>query len=554
MMNSIRMHLLVLLFVAALFQLARGNDVVTESVLQEGDRIMFIGDSITLQGERQWCVMIEQALSDSGRWHGQTIVPVASSGHTVSTWQRLEVRTRTESVMWGWNGRPKYDVGKTLDEGADVLVIMLGMNDVLGPHVQDNEQAYAKWKQTYRELIAALRERCKPRVVGLATPTPCTEDPGSPKNRVMDRLVEEMRALAAEEDCIVMPTRDASWEVLRRVRRVDPAGHITHDRVHPTRYGMWAIAAGMLRGLGETEASDAMLKVAGLTDVGDQALSYWLRAATQDGAGKAVGYRLRVFHADHPVTLELPDGWKHFVEEQDKAKGADVTGSETVFIMTGKPVQLNHTAVIRCGDKTKTVNIPAPWLIGTAYVNRLGWGRAGFNSEQAKLPSDDVIRTGIDFTKQMGNMEAAPNKPVQWQTVTNTIDYGGQGSPHAIDFMQVTYFNSGSVGYGLRWVHSDRDQNARLNIGGQIGQAHVETWLNGRTVYGGNPAKADKAGYPVALKAGWNLLSFKANYLYGQWLVTLELVAPDGSPLPDLRYTAAPPVEFKGIGVDEHSP
>lgn len=134
-----------------------------ESVLDPGDRIVFIGDSITLQGEAGWVKIIERTLKAQERWQDYTIVPIASSGHTVGTWRRIESDSKTKTIKWGWNGRTPYDVGQELNTGADVLVIMLGMNDVLSPQVRDTPEAADQWKASYGELVQALKACCSPR-------------------------------------------------------------------------------------------------------------------------------------------------------------------------------------------------------------------------------------------------------------------------------------------------------------------------------------------------------------------------------------------------------
>lgn len=130
------------------------------SVLQPDDRIVFVGDSITMQGIRGWCQLVDKSLTQAHPELGQTVVAIASSGQTVGSWINVEKQSREPPVIW--KIPQALDVGKALDKKADVLVIMLGMNDVLGPRVVDTEAGYTKWKESYRELIIALRQRCEP--------------------------------------------------------------------------------------------------------------------------------------------------------------------------------------------------------------------------------------------------------------------------------------------------------------------------------------------------------------------------------------------------------
>lgn len=500
------------------------------SVLKPNDRIVFIGDSITMQGIRGWCKTLDKALTQQRPELKQNVSAIASSGHTVGSWINAEKQSRVKPVIW--KIPQPLDVGKELDKKADVLVIMLGMNDVLAPRVIDNEKGYAKWKENYRQLIRALRKRCEPRIMGLATPTPCTEAPDSPKNQVMDRLVKEIKTLAKEEKCFVLPTRETAWEVLEKIRRINPKGHITGDQVHPNSDGHLAIAAGMLRGLGEKTAAAKLLAAKRFVPASDN-LSYSISPVNQALPQEKLSYILKVFHSGEKITFNLPKGWS-----MKELK----TGKDTnQYKITGTPNHLINTITIKSGKKTLEIQIPAPWLIATVHFNRLGWTGVKFNPTKGKLPVDEYFRTGKGFPAKISNMEAKPGKKLTWKVLTGGIDYGSAGSPNAIDFAGVDYFESGQVGYGMRWIYSGKELNAKLKI--RVpghGCSHLEVWFNGKTKYTGNPTKADKTGYPVTLKKGWNLLSFKSNYLFSKWQVQLGLVGNNGQSLDTLRYSVVP--------------
>src|SRR5205085_1244128 len=120
------------------------------------------------------------------------IIALGGSGQGVQSWSGVEKRSRTEEFFLDVKGIP---VKATLDQHADVLVIMLGMNDVLAPYVMNDPASLQKWTDNYRELIKSLQARLTPEVTALATPTLCTEDFYSPKNRMMDKLIKRATAL-----------------------------------------------------------------------------------------------------------------------------------------------------------------------------------------------------------------------------------------------------------------------------------------------------------------------------------------------------------------------
>src|ERR1700676_2310640 len=89
----------------------------------------------------------------------------------------------------------------------------------------------------YGELVEAIRARSHPRVIALATVTPCTEDPASPKNQVLAELNKRLVRLAQEKHFLVLPTNEAAYEVQSMGRAFQPNFHVTGDFVHPNGAG-----------------------------------------------------------------------------------------------------------------------------------------------------------------------------------------------------------------------------------------------------------------------------------------------------------------------------
>ena len=123
---------------------------------------------------------------------------------TVGAWQNTEKTSReTEREL----DIPGVKVKATLDGGADVLIVMLGMNDIISPAVSERPADIAAWADRYRALLAALRERLHPRVVGLATITLATEDSQLPKNRLGTHFNELLAAsMRAASGCLLLLT------------------------------------------------------------------------------------------------------------------------------------------------------------------------------------------------------------------------------------------------------------------------------------------------------------------------------------------------------------
>jgi adenylylsulfate reductase subunit B len=144
------------------------------------------------------------------------------------------------------------DVKKVLEGKVDVLAILLGMNDLLKPEVEDSDESLDAWAARYRELATNLRSRTRPRELLLGTITPLTADPHGPKNRVRDRMNERVSKLAAELGARVWEAGPAAYETIAETRRRDPAYREAPDFVHPGKLGHLAMAAAFCRAVGET--------------------------------------------------------------------------------------------------------------------------------------------------------------------------------------------------------------------------------------------------------------------------------------------------------------
>lgn len=220
------------------------------------DRIIFIGDSITGQGQNSpdgYIHLIAQSLKETLPDGAPTLIALGGSGQGVDGWTNVENSSRQKPICLDVKD---VDVKATLDTGADVLVVMLGMNDVLSPFVDPEPSSLDQWAQRYRTLIQALKQRAHPRISALATITPCTEDPRSPRNRVIAEMNQRITKLAKSLDCCLLPTSESVLELLAKGRKINLAFHVTADYVHPNDAGHLAIAAAMLRGLDQQAAAD----------------------------------------------------------------------------------------------------------------------------------------------------------------------------------------------------------------------------------------------------------------------------------------------------------
>lgn len=490
------------------------------SLLKPDDRIVFVGDSITGQGAggNGWARLIEGALRDAHPASRFTCVSLGGSGQSVGSWQNVEKRSRDRSVILDVKN---VDVRTELDQPAGVVICMLGMNDVLFPQIKGSPEDIDRWAARYRELIAAIRKRAQPRVFALATPTLCTEDLASPKNRVMDMLIARLPSIAAAENCIILPTNETMREILAKGRAARADFHVTGDFVHPNFAGHIAIATGMLRGLGESAAARALLDkhAAGLFKTNP--VSYQLERLTPGApADIKETFRLRVFdntgaRESVRARLTLPSGWNETPSPAPRPVN--------VFLIEGVPNRLINRIGIQIGAHATHVDIPAPWLVGVASQTTAGWSAQGFDPNSRPLACDAWFSQGARFGEPF---EIEPGRPLAWHRAISSINDGGMAAPGAIDFASVKFFENFDVAYGVRWIYSPDSRPAIIQVErlGFAAGSYLTAWFNGKKLHSAPLASARNTDYPATVSAGWNTLVFRSHNLQVQWQFALNLI------------------------------
>jgi lysophospholipase L1-like esterase len=524
----------------AFFAIITGH-LAGASSLKPGDRIVFIGDSITGQGGNSpqgWVHLIDEALRAARPGNTYSLVALGGSGQGVTTWMHVEKKSRTETFALDVKAN---DVKTNLDQPADVVISMLGMNDVLFPRVADTPESAERWAADYTKLIQTLRERVTPRVFAVATPTLCTEDDASPKNRVMRDLIAQLTTLAVNENCVVLPTHETMREFLDQGRRASPEFHVTSDFVHPNNAGHVAIAVGMLRGLGETAAAEWLQKKYAPHIFKPRPLSWRIdRLNTESRTlGAPESFRIRYYRnaprsSASSVTLDVPAGWRVVSRQHPDAAGGE-------FVVEGVPATLITKFQLTADGQKAALSIPAPWLIGTTNIGRTGWEGDKFNPSLKPIPQDEAFSKGEGFGQPT---ELAPGRALVWSHYIGSIDYGGGNTPGAVDMAGVSFFQNFDVAYGVRWIRStaERPVGVRIRRLGFVSPSHLTVWLNGKDVYTGQLSAAPSAAIPVTLNPGWNALVFKSNNWQVQWQFAIDLVGED---LDSLQASAIPPDRLK---------
>lgn len=205
--------------------------------LEQGQRILFIGDSIT----------------DAGRDYsnhydlGNGYAHMAGSlllGRYADL--QLEVMNR------GINGHKLHDLAERWQRDClalkpDILSVMIGINDIWHHRSagQPIDAAYlANFKKTYRQLLNQARQENPKLQIVLLQPflLPLPQDHLEWEQELMP-MTASIEAVAAEFGAEYIPLH----EHFKQLVKVSPAEHFTiEDGVHPTRVGHGVIASKWL--------------------------------------------------------------------------------------------------------------------------------------------------------------------------------------------------------------------------------------------------------------------------------------------------------------------
>ncbi|MFZ2653609.1 MAG: GDSL-type esterase/lipase family protein [Victivallales bacterium] len=518
-----------------------------DSTLRPDDRIIFIGDSITGLGWNNadgFIHQIDWALRQKWPDGKVKVIPLGGSGQSVTSWLAMEKTSREKETNLDVKG---FDVKESLAQPADVVVIMLGMNDLLAPYISEQEKDLDAWTEYYRKLIAALRDRVKPRVIALASISMCSENPESPKNKVRTAMNARVAGLAKSESCIVLPVGEEMLAALQDGRKLKPDFHVTYDFVHPNKAGHLSIAMGMLKGLGEDDSASKLAdkylpgirkEAAGATPV----LSWQLIPVKTDSIMEKKDFLLRFWYCESPDAKgkETPNV-KIIVPENWTATPALTNAFEGEFKVSGPADRLVSQIILEAatssGVRKISVPVPAPWIVGTV-VNPEVWPGNKFDPVK-DTPLDENISKGIGIGVQNTPGEKNPS----WRLYFASPDFTGLSEPGSIDFTASSFGALYEAGYAVRWIHSDKERPINVVIGTQTfaGAVGIKAWLNGKEIYAkaisSEPGK--KASVEAKLLKGSNCLVMKCCHLTWQWQASLKLEGKDGDSLDDLKYSTS---------------
>jgi lysophospholipase L1-like esterase len=207
--------------------------------LADGDRLLFIGDSITdcgrarPVGERAGLGdgYVAQVDSLLAAWYPERRVRVLNTGVGGNRVTDLKARWRPD----------------VLDLKPDWLSVMIGINDVWR-HFDRPFMPHQVPIDLYASTYRALLEQTRPRLKGLVLITPYYLEPNrsDPMRRQMDAYGQVVKTLAAEHGAILVDAQAAFDRYLAH----RPARSLCDDGIHVDRTGHAIIARTWLTAIG----------------------------------------------------------------------------------------------------------------------------------------------------------------------------------------------------------------------------------------------------------------------------------------------------------------
>lgn len=205
-------------------------------IFESGQKVLFIGDSITDCGRR-----------DAAAPYGGGYVNLVRS-FAIARYPELGLAFANRGVggdtVRHLDQRWQRDV---IEERPDWLSVKIGINDVWRTFGANAHEAVPidEYEEIYRRLLRQAVKETGCRLI-VAEPYVIEPDPSDPMRQHMDEFGRIARSLAEEFGAVIVRTQEAFDVALESTSPSDWA----HDRVHPNIEGHAVIAQAFLRAIG----------------------------------------------------------------------------------------------------------------------------------------------------------------------------------------------------------------------------------------------------------------------------------------------------------------
>ena len=214
--------------------------------LKNGDRVLFIGDSVTDMGRKRNTTEPSEGLFEPLG----TGYPHVISGLLNAIYPDILLRITNVGIS-GNNVRHLKERWQrdVIDLHPDWLSIMIGINDVWRqfdlPQMTEQHVLPDEYAATLKELVTQTIPLLSGQLV-LMTPYYIEPDRNDPMRKRMDEYGDICRSIASDTNVIFVDTQAA----FDRVLKYRNPNYIAWDRVHPNVYGATVIAKAFLDAVG----------------------------------------------------------------------------------------------------------------------------------------------------------------------------------------------------------------------------------------------------------------------------------------------------------------
>lgn len=211
--------------------------------IQNGQRLVFIGDSVTDMGRtRNGDAPSEGLFEPLGKGYPHIVSGLLNAVYPERRIRITNVGNSGNNVR-DLKARWQRDV---IGLAPDWLSILIGINDVWrqfdSPQITEQSVSPAEYESTLRELVVTTRPRLSGGLV-LMTPFFIEPNPSDAMRKRMDEYGAVCAGIARETGVLFVDLQAAFNQVLKHCH----SGYITWDRVHPNVYGATVIAREFLR-------------------------------------------------------------------------------------------------------------------------------------------------------------------------------------------------------------------------------------------------------------------------------------------------------------------
>jgi hypothetical protein len=131
-----------------------------------------------------------------------------------------------------------------------------------------------------------------------------------------------------------------------------------------------------------------------------------------------------------------------------------------------------------------------------------------------------------------------------WQRYAASINYSGFDNPDSLAWYAATYCNAFEAAYATRWIYSEKERAAQLELGHDTFSATIglSLWVNGAALEPVTLLRStrDRQYRDIHLKKGWNQLLLRSDHTTWQWQHICTLKAVGDDTLADIRYSIVP--------------